>query len=189
MAETDDRLERLIGRRLDGEITEAEEHELNKMLIRSPEARRLSETCERQDGLLGSVLREDLGGIGSRAPTRANAVRAFRGVRGWRRSAGFAAAAAVVLAVGAAVWLDSLLAGNRAREAVSGAGDQDVGVRAASPIIDPVWASNDGMDIPHERRRATNHDLFGVVGEDGKTVYLLELGHTRTTLVPRGGEL
>ena len=46
---TDERTERLITRKLDGELTEAESLELDKALVRSPEARSLLEDYERTD--------------------------------------------------------------------------------------------------------------------------------------------
>jgi len=56
----DERTERLINRRLDGEITEEESLELDKQLIRSPEARAYLEDLQRQDVLAGQALRATL---------------------------------------------------------------------------------------------------------------------------------
>jgi len=53
----DERTEQLVTRKLDGELTGAESHELNKLLIRSPQARALMEEYERADALAGEALR------------------------------------------------------------------------------------------------------------------------------------
>ena len=61
MPEIDERTERLINRKLDGEITPDEELELNKILIRSPATRALLERSAGYDGLARAALREELG--------------------------------------------------------------------------------------------------------------------------------
>lgn len=188
MADCDERLERLISRRLDGEITDTEQHELNKMLIRSPEARRLFETCERQDRVIGAVLRNDLADAGHRFRATETAVRARRGGRGWRRSAVPAVAAAAALVIGAAAMFDSLVGSGRTDHASPGNRVVSPTIPSAS-VIDAMPAADESMCIPHERRRMTNHEVFGVMGEDGETIYLLDLGHTRTAFVPKGEEL
>ena len=58
----DERLERLISRKLDGELTEAESLELDKLLIRSPEGRAILEEQEQLDLLASESLRTALGG-------------------------------------------------------------------------------------------------------------------------------
>ncbi len=65
MTEFDEQIERLIVRKLDGELSLEEEHELNKVLIRSPEAHQLLDDYARQDELVASVMKAE---IGSAAP-------------------------------------------------------------------------------------------------------------------------
>ena len=65
MTEFDEQIERLIVRKLDGELSLEEEHELNKVLIRSPEAHQLLDEYARQDELVASMMKAE---IGSAAP-------------------------------------------------------------------------------------------------------------------------
>ena len=63
MIENQDRLEQLISRRLDGEITAAEDSELEAMIAHSAEAGNLLDAYERQGELVGAAL---TGGQGAR---------------------------------------------------------------------------------------------------------------------------
>lgn len=56
----DERIERLINRRLDGALTEEEALELDKAVLRSPQARRLAEQYQRMDALAADALRDAL---------------------------------------------------------------------------------------------------------------------------------
>ncbi len=58
MTRSDDHLERLINRKLDGELTEDESLELDKCLIRDPAARQSLEESERIDRLTAALLEE-----------------------------------------------------------------------------------------------------------------------------------
>jgi anti-sigma factor RsiW len=58
MTRIDERIERLIGRRLDGEISAEENAELDQALLRDPAARALLESYAMIDGLAAEVLRE-----------------------------------------------------------------------------------------------------------------------------------
>jgi len=53
----DERTEHLISRKLDGELSEDEALELNKLLIRDPEARGLMEDYARMDRQVGEAVR------------------------------------------------------------------------------------------------------------------------------------
>lgn len=71
MNEIDERIERLIVRKLDGELSLEEEHELNKVLIRSTEMRQLLDDYARQDRLVTAVMRDR---VGSAAPPELSVV-------------------------------------------------------------------------------------------------------------------
>ncbi len=58
MTESNDHLERLISRKLDGELTPDESLELDKCLIRDPAARQCLEESERIDHLTSALLEE-----------------------------------------------------------------------------------------------------------------------------------
>ncbi len=58
MTRSDDHLERLISRKLDGELTPDESLELDKCLIRDPAARQSLEESERIDRLTAALLEE-----------------------------------------------------------------------------------------------------------------------------------
>ena len=58
MNTADDHLERLISRKLDGELSVDESLELDKHLIRDPSARQRLEECKRIDELAGAFLGE-----------------------------------------------------------------------------------------------------------------------------------
>ena len=60
MSGVNEKIERLIVRRLDGELTEDEQLELDRELLRSPEARRLLEDYQRIDSDAAAVLAEVL---------------------------------------------------------------------------------------------------------------------------------
>ncbi len=58
MTRSDDHLERLINRKLDGELTQDESLELDKCLIRDPATRQSLEESERIDRLTAALLEE-----------------------------------------------------------------------------------------------------------------------------------
>lgn len=189
MAAWDDRLERLISRRLDGEITQAEDLELNKMIIRSPEARRLSEDLQREDDLLGAALREALSAEPAAMPSmRTRKPYPYRvRVRRWPVSVAVAAAiAAFVLGPShLGLWGPAQDAASSPR-AITSDPVRTAGQAGAISSGPPV-AGDAG--VPGYRRRAVDRNVLGVLGEDGKTLYLLEMNRTRTATVPLGGDL
>ncbi len=184
-----ERIERLIVRKLDGELGEDEELELNRELIRNPEARWLLEEYERIDGLAAAALSEALGdGSASVDP----AVLQHRGQRhtargynrGWWLVPGAVAAA--------------LLAIMLARFTPPAPSDQGMltedsrpstrRVPAVSPGYKPDGLSHHaGYDRgPEKIRRDTGREVIGVVGDDGN-IYWIEIDRTRTFKQPGSG--
>ncbi len=103
-----DNLERRIGRRMDGLLDEAQTAELQRELMRDPEARAMAEAMASADAAAGEALRAAFGhgaavadGRWARSAARCEAGNAVRG-RAWRWAAVAAAAAAVVIGTG--VW-------------------------------------------------------------------------------------
>lgn len=190
MSEMDDRLEHLISRRLDGELTEAQEHELNKWLVRDPEARCLLDLYEQQDAAVGAALEAALG----RAPHSVSAdglnVAGFAPPRRFRQWLWPTAAAAAVLLV-FSVSL-RLLPWSADRPGTSQPGLTPSGPVVVSPSSDgdpaePTLVEWTDVDALREHRRDRSRDVFGVLGPDGRTLYLLEMNRTQTTVLPVSG--
>lgn len=60
MLRHDERIEHLISRKLDGELTDDERLELDRALIRSPEHRRMLEESENIDALCADLIRDSV---------------------------------------------------------------------------------------------------------------------------------
>lgn len=182
-------IERLIVRKLDGELSEDEELELNRELIRDPEARRLMEEYARIDGLAAAALSEALGdGSLSVDPAmlqdqgRRRAARGYN--RGWWLVPGAIAAA--------------LLAIMLARFTPSAPTDQEIiaeqprpstrRVPAVSPGYQPGGLSHQAgyEQGPEKIRRDTGREVIGVVGDDGN-IYWIEIDRIRTLKQPGTG--
>ncbi len=186
MVRMDDRLERLITRRLDGELTEAEELELNKLLIRSPEARRLLEDYQRQDALVTAALRETLSGAPSMVPLADGPCGASQPKRmPWLRPLAVAASIGLVAGLGAYFAADLW---SRAGAADGHASPPHVIIAANPPAVTPVDSGAGGHE-PVYRRQAVDRDILGVLGDDGKTLYLMEINRTQTASEPVGADL
>ncbi len=68
----DERIERLINRKLDGELTPEEQLELDKELLRCPAARALYESYREIDGLVGEVISDCAGYEAGKSPIQAD---------------------------------------------------------------------------------------------------------------------
>lgn len=175
MTRDNERLELLLTRRLDGELAESEELELNKCLIRSPEAQRLARTLEEQDRLVHRVLNEWLKDVGDRVspPERLE----WPDARLRLRLRWWPAVSAAMLAVSVGVSLFFGVAAPR---------PTNPSFASASPPA-AAAAFDVGVELPetpHVRRNAVSRDVIGILSEDGSTLYLLERNHTRTAVVP-----
>lgn len=176
MTRDNERLELLLTRRLDGELAESEELELNKCLIRSPEAQRLARTLEEQDRLVHRVLNEWLQDVGDRVspPERLEWPVARLGLRlRW-----WPAVSAAMLAVSVGV---SLFFGVAAPPPSPHLAAASAAPPAAAAAFD---VGVELPETPHVRRNAVSRDVIGILSEDGSTLYLLERNHTRTAVVP-----
>ncbi len=175
-------IERLISRHLDGELTEADELELNRELIRNPEAHRLMEEYRRTDDLAGAALSQAMGEKGttldpSSLPDR-HRTRAVAGHRSWRWLIPGAIAAAL-----AALLIPRPELGRVDRPVAT----NDTLMISPSTAVQPWAGQRDEMfrnvNLPITRRH-TGRDIFGVVGDDGN-IYWIEVERTRTIRRPR----
>jgi len=183
----DERLERLISRKLDGELSEAESLELDKLLIRSPEARALLEEQEQLDHMAGESLRTALGGglTGQRASGRTPLEwpsRSSRREHLWYGGVGLAAG--FVLA---------MLISTLAMPLRDGTNKDDIPpiVNNAQSKTGPMMAQKgSGKDTPLEpqiitdtRNRAPGQ-VFGVYDDDTRSLYLLEMNRAPARVTP-----
>ena len=183
MRETDKDIERLIVRQLDGELGEEEQLELNRKLVRDPQAQQLMEDYRRVDGLAADALGQTLGkgevGFDPAALTAETRRRTHRFHQGWWLVPGAIAAAILALVIP-----------QPAVNPVTG---------PSAPIVSrtlpdvPQTMSPDphsmGQPVPMHRvgiprvRRNTGRDVIGVVGDDGN-IYWIEIDRTRTLKRP-----
>ncbi len=184
MESVDPNIERLIVRRLDGEITEDELLELNRELIRNPAAHRLWEEYVDLDAMAGQAIHQVLDRRSSTAdPVALPAQMQPRRFSHLRRHglmlAGAVAAAVLALAI--------------PRTAVVPTHDNGaaaIRVDQIPPIVDmertPKREPNDGMmrnvSTPQIQRN-TGRDVFGVMDENGN-IYWIEVDRTRTLRRP-----
>ena len=164
----DERTEQLINRRLDGELLPGEQLELDKRLIRSPEARAMLEDYQRFD----VMARESLEAVSSVSSAKESLAQPV-----WhRRLAGVtrtAIAAAVVLAVFSSTWL----APRSNRKATTAPP-----MVAALPIAPrPPLTSIEG---PRHEKQRVHKDVLGVVDQETQNVYVLEMDQQQTTAIP-----
>jgi anti-sigma factor RsiW len=164
----DERTERLINRRLDGEITGQESLELDKLLIRNPEARAYLEDLQRQDVLAGRVLRATLDPDNAKSspPLGPDAwpARTFS----WRR---YLRPVVAVAAAAALAFLVATFPTRRSQNDVTPPTLADNGPAAPTGPSTPVVPVADGYGWPPRER----HEILGVFDEETQSLYLLEM--------------
>ncbi len=179
MSNVDEHLERLINRSLDHDLTEDEQLELNRELIRNPAAHRLFEEYASIDEGASSALKQAL--EDEQAPTQTSPVLVTKNKReplrprGWWLVPGAIAAALLAMVVPYP---------KTSRTERSGA--PTAVLAPPTPSISP-WAGT--MNVLHPARttpvlhRNTGTDVIGVVGDDGN-LYWIEVERTRTIKLP-----
>ena len=200
----DERTERLITRRLDGELTEDESLDLDKRLIRSPEARQAFEESQRIDMLAVETLHTLLNrkttttidgaatGTTNRpfAPSRSG--RAGRwSTRRWLDGAIGIAAAVLLILVGVEVFSTGGLqplpapapessmkfAGPGSKPLVSDPSVPSPPLRVVEgPAVTEVIAG------PRREQEHIDQDIIGVVDPETQSVYLLEIQTSRSRI-------
>lgn len=177
MSTFDEQLERMITRRLDGELDDAESLELDRRLLRDPDSRRLLEQYEAIGHSAASVLGAEFGGSAT-AVTLPNAdVGPLRFAPAARRSWRLGllvpgAIAAALLAVVVARWQTPVTTPSAERAAAP---------RAEWNIPQVLASQRDGVQPRVNRNTAV--DVIGVVGRDG-SLYFLEVDRSRTVTRP-----
>jgi len=170
------RVERLICRLLDGEISAEQRAELDAILARDADARAMFMEYRRNDVLARSALRRDMAGART-------AVVARRGRRGlWLATVGGVLAAAAVIALS---FLPELW------RAAPGQGQPMVerGERAAPMYQQPTFVDYRNLDYRPERRQSEIlRDVIGIQGENKNVIYLLERNTRATRITPISGE-
>ncbi len=181
-------IEKLIGRRLDDQLSEDEQLQLDRELIRSPESRRLMERSEQTDHMASSALREaldggpvaiDLEGL----PAQQGPSPARTGTWMWRLIPGAMAAAMLALVFSRFPLAPAPSERPRAN------GHQPI----HSVVPDSPYRFGVGNDVPMRRvstrpsvKRASGRDVLGVIGEDGN-IYWIEVDRSRTIRRPNAG--
>lgn len=170
---SDERLERLICRRLDGEMSAAEQAELEAALAADPVVQALFDEYAANDALAGQVLRRDYEdaiavGAGNR-----------RGL--WLAAAGALLAAAAVVAFSFVPhWL-----GDSVSPASQMAGMQaPASVRHGPP---PQFVDYREIDLrPRHRERRTWRDFIGIRNRkpDANVIYILERNRRSDRITP-----
>ncbi|MFQ5590025.1 MAG: anti-sigma factor family protein [Phycisphaerae bacterium] len=180
-----DDLERLIVRQLDAELTEAEGLELNRRLIRNPEAQELMEQYRRAEELAVAALNRAI------PPTKASAVKALPALPARRRLGYYRAWWVIPGAVAAAIlalWIPgpSLIRTNTVPVMKNAPEPFPTGERAVATRASPREVMrNVGTGSSAQRiKRATGREVFGVVGDDGN-VYWIQVDRIRTVRQPR----
>jgi anti-sigma factor RsiW len=171
----DERLELLITRKLDGELSSDESLELNRELIRNPHARAMFQDSARIDAESRTALQNAALASTPAAPDGIHT----RDIAGWsRRTAGRWLAHGAATAIAAGISLAVLLG-------LRGPGLVETG-RQAIPTGPPpsgsmaqqaVWPSGHAAPINGRRTGADQLDreVIGVFDEQSGSLYLLEL--------------
>jgi anti-sigma factor RsiW len=175
MKHMDEHLESRIVRSLDGELGEDERLELDRELIRNPEAHRLRDDYAAVDRLAAAALNayvsEPVCPPETLGPQRTVRLRLWsHWSRGWLAVSGAVAAALLAMVIpapfGDAPVTPPTIVG---RDGISPADSSLVHPVSSTPVL----------------QRATGRDLMGVVGEDGN-IYFIEVERTRTIRLPNG---
>jgi len=186
MGQVQKHVERLIVRRLDDELSAEEEVELDRELMRSPQARRLLDEYRRVDAAAAQALGGVLADRGPRFDeTDARTGRVWQRnkgrVRAWWLIPGAIAAAWLALSVPSPFsWRDrrapSIVELQSRRPDERGSELRTVGT--------PELMRNVGNGLfPESIKRSTGRNVLGVIGNDGN-VYLIEVERVRTLRKP-----
>ena len=182
MTRSHDDFERMIVRRLDGELGEEESLELDRAILREPEVRRMWESYRRIDELAAASLEGALvRGAGRYDMTRLTGerrvARRWTAHRGWLLIPGAIAAALLALVVPKPEFLDRGETPSTPAERLTARSANDESLPRVSD------RSNGLMHNAGMTKRATGRDVLGVVGDDGN-LYLLEVDRSRTVRMP-----
>jgi len=174
----DERTEQLISRKIDGELTEPESLELDKILIRSPQARAMLEQQERIDALAGETLQAFLD-----TPTEADATFvpcnpvAF-GKRGLRYYLARSAAVAALVGLGvltATFPTDWSADPSEQNDAPVPNVQEQIAVRSDAAVPDDEWTVPVNAGVMEYRPANQQREILGVYDNEVQRFYLLEI--------------
>jgi anti-sigma factor RsiW len=178
----DERLERLINRQIDDELSDAERAELDRELLKDPSARQMLMDYRRLDEMSQDALRAELrlAAIGQR-PT-GSVARRPRWERLWPRMAMVAAAAVLIFALLPPRTLDEPARPVRHARPTTGrlmptgasAAPMDVMLRPQQ-VAFPERPMTEGW--PTQRARQRTVTVFGIYDAQSGEVLLLQLDH------------
>lgn len=166
-----DHVERLISRHLDGEITPAQQAELDRILADDPAARAMLDEYRQNDLFAVRALRADIGQVKT-ATVRHTSRRL------WPVAAGAVLTAAAVIALSFLPIFNppsGRLASNRS----------PVLSTMQSPMISPRFVDYRNVDLyPRQQFSDVRRDLIGIRGPDPNVIYLFERETQSTRVVP-----
>ncbi|MFQ5490216.1 MAG: anti-sigma factor family protein [Phycisphaerae bacterium] len=185
--QVDPRIERLIVRRLDGELTANEQLELDRALVRDPAARQLLEDYGRIDRAAADALAcafASPGVVEARASIRLTDPHSDR--RGaysklwWALPAAIAAGIAIMVVLTESSPTTQQVAVRQPQAPVPGeVAPTHVVPEGRSPILQTRYA-------PGKIERSTTTDDLYIVGADGN-LYVIERQHISTARKPKSG--
>lgn len=189
MRRVNENIEHWIVRRLDGEIGPDEALDLDREIIRNPEALHTQDDYQRIDELASAALQEVLSNAGpsfdpAALPDRPLRVPARRIHRGWWLVSGAIAAALLALAIPRpAIQLSEVpnLVVQRKLPTAPGRSIRNPVPSVRAPAQRDLMR-NVGTTQPTMRRQ-TGRDVLGIIGENG-SIYWIEVDHIRTITRP-----
>ncbi len=185
----DERLEYLMTRQLDGRISAAEQLELNKALIRSPEAHRLFDEYQANDALASEALHKafDVPNVTSfTTPASEISVRnRWRGGSMVRLAFAAAAMIALTVMIRGLSWSKSEDSAPVQRTQVI----SDQPTPAEPPAIADLNPAPKPLTpvkvfTPRELHEYMPRDFVAVMDEQARNIYLLEMDRPQTNAVP-----
>jgi len=174
----DQKTERLINRKLDGELTESESLELNKALIRSPNARALFEDYQETDVLASDALLALLSD--RRASSRSDEMPVLPRRRPPLVCNGLGVAVAAVLVVMIGGWPP----GGHVPTPQAAGPSTDPGPAVASLLPGILSPSKEVINGPRRQNQSIQREVIGVFDQETQSIYFLERDHIQTTTVP-----
>ncbi len=178
----DERTEQLINRKLDGELSEEESLELNKLLIRDPRARALMEEYARMDEqagqLIRAVVRQPVARIGpGEVSSWASGPR-----HQWWYSFGLVSAVAAAITLAVLLSQRAAMLGNETPSSLQqmSLDSAQADTSAARPQLDCAW----NIDGPRRETLNLDRDVIGVWDRESGSLYILEADSTQSLVEP-----
>ncbi|MHC4445390.1 MAG: anti-sigma factor family protein [Planctomycetota bacterium] len=183
----DERTERLINRKLDGELTETESLELDKLLIRSPQAQALLEEYQQNDTMTAEALQSALSETDTSKQITTKWADSAQPKKIWWRYLTAASAIAAVIVFAVVIKNNPIKqhtpqpTGHIPAQINTKVGDSATIVDAdGTQKLTPVLI----IEGPRRQKEQIMRDLLGVYDQETNSVYLLEADQTQQTIVP-----